>query len=123
MGEKAVRFSDLSGQMIQNPEDLAQITVTDHPNLEAPVRIDALPDELAQLGKFSLAAVTLEETMPGEEEPTRATFSPRPTSASWRRTGRWTKCSQALNQLPPSVDRATGKRATTKLSNGQVPHT
>lgn len=71
MGEKAVRFSDLSGQMVQNPEELAQITVTDHPDLEAPVRIDALPDELAQLGKFSLAAVTLEVTMPGEEEPTR----------------------------------------------------
>jgi hypothetical protein len=71
MGEKVMRFSDLSGQLAQDPDALASITVVDHPDLDGPVRIDALPDELAQLGKFGLAAVTLEVTMPGEEEPTR----------------------------------------------------
>ena len=71
MGEKVMRYSDLSGQLAPDPDALANITVVDHPDLEAPVRIDALPEELAQLGKFSLAAVTLEVTMPGEEEPTR----------------------------------------------------
>ena len=71
MGEKVMRFSDLSGQLAPDPEALAAITVVDHPDVEGPVRIDALPEELAQLGKFGLAAVTLEVTMPGEEEPTR----------------------------------------------------
>jgi hypothetical protein len=71
MGEKVMRFSDLSGQLAPDPEALAAITVVDHPDLEGPVRIDALPEELSQLGKFGLAAVTLEVTMPGEEEPTR----------------------------------------------------
>lgn len=71
MGEKVMRFSDLSGQLAPDPEALAAITVVDHPDLEGPVRIDALPEELAQLGKFGLAGVTLEVTMPGEEEPTR----------------------------------------------------
>lgn len=71
MGEKVMRFSDLSGQLAPDPNALAAITVVDHPDLEGPVRIDALPEELAQLGKFGLAAVTIEVTMPGEEEPTR----------------------------------------------------
>lgn len=71
MGEKAMRFSDLSGQLVPDPNALASITVVDHPDLEAPVRIEALPEELEQLGKFAIRAVTLEVTMPDEEEPTR----------------------------------------------------
>lgn len=71
MGEKVMRYSDLSGQLAPDPDALASITIVDHPELDGPVRIDALPEELAQLGKFGLAAVTLEVTMPGEEEPTR----------------------------------------------------
>lgn len=72
MGEKAMRFSDLSGQLVPDPDVLASITVVDHPDVEdGPVRIEALPEELEQLGKFGIRAVTLEVKMPGEEEPTR----------------------------------------------------
>lgn len=72
MGEKAVRFSDLSGEMVQNPEQLAQITIVDHPEVpDGPVRIEALPGELEALGKMAIKAVTLEVKMPDEEEPTR----------------------------------------------------
>lgn len=71
MGEKVMRFSDLSGQLAPDPEALARITVVDHPDLDGPVCIDALPDELEQLGKMSIKAVTIEVTMPDEEEPVR----------------------------------------------------
>ncbi|SRR5258708_1473217 len=72
MGEKVMRFSDLSGQLAPDPEALASITIVDHPELaDGPVRIEALPEELEQLGKFGIRAVTLEVKLPGEEEPTR----------------------------------------------------
>lgn len=72
MGEKVMHVSDLSGQLVPDPEALASITVVDHPDVEdGPVRIEALPEELEQLGKFGIRAVTLEVKMPGEEEPTR----------------------------------------------------
>lgn len=71
MGEKTVHFSDLSGEMIENPEELVDVVVREHPDLDEPVRLEAMPHELDQLGKFSIAGVGLEVTRPGDEEPTR----------------------------------------------------
>lgn len=71
MGEKVVHFSDLSGQMIENPEELVDVVVREHPDLDEPVRLEAMPQELEQLGKMSIAGVGLEVTRPGDEEPTR----------------------------------------------------
>lgn len=71
MGEKIMKFSDLSGQLAPDPDALASITVVDHPDLDGPVRIDAMPEELEALGKMSIKAVTLEVKLPEEEEPTR----------------------------------------------------
>lgn len=75
MGEKSVRFSDLSGQMVENPGELASMLVTEHPDLHKPVRLEALPDELAALGKFALQAVHVEVTLPGEEAGSRYTLT------------------------------------------------
>jgi hypothetical protein len=74
MSTQEIKVSDLSGQRIENPdEQLATIVVTDHPDLEADkrLRLDAMPGELEALSKWSIAAVGLEVTMPGEEAPTR----------------------------------------------------
>ena len=74
MSTEEIRVSDLSGQRIENPtEQRVQIVVTDHPNLTADQRaeLDAMPDELANLGKVSIAAVGMQITFPGEEEPQR----------------------------------------------------
>ena len=71
MGEKVVHFSDLSGEMIENPEELIGIVVTEHPDLDQPVRLEAMPHELDQIGKLSIAGVGLEVKGPGDEEPTR----------------------------------------------------
>lgn len=74
MSTQEIRVSDLSGQTIGNPaEQRVTIVVTEHPDLEPDKRIqlDAMPDELKDLGKFSIAAVGLEVTFPGDEVPQR----------------------------------------------------
>lgn len=71
MGERIMHFSDLSGQMIENPEEIVGVVVTEHPDLDGPVRLEAMPQELVQLGKLSIAGVGLEVTSPDDEEPTR----------------------------------------------------
>lgn len=45
----------------------------EHPDLEpgTQLQLDALPDEVKDLGKLSIAAVGLEVARPGEDEPTR----------------------------------------------------
>lgn len=67
--ERKVLYSDLSGEMIQGPEDHAIVTVTSHPDLEQSVRLDARPSELARLGELSIEAVSLQVAQP-DEEPT-----------------------------------------------------
>jgi hypothetical protein len=74
MSTQEIRVSDLSGQTIANPEEQrVTIVVTEHPGLEQDkkVQLDAMPDELKDLGKYSIAAVGLEITFPGGEAPTR----------------------------------------------------
>jgi hypothetical protein len=73
MAERTVHFSDLSGEMIQNPaEQLVNITVVDHPDIAEPVHIEAMPQELESLEKLVVKqAVTIEVQSPGEEEPVR----------------------------------------------------
>lgn len=71
MGEKVMRFSDLSGQLVPDPTLLASITVVEHPDVDGPVRIEALPEELEALAKFAIKAVTLDVQLPDEEESSR----------------------------------------------------
>jgi hypothetical protein len=74
MGKQEIRVSDLSGQRIENPEaELVSVVVTEHPDLEPDkrVQLDALPAEVKDLAKLSIAAVGLEVTHPGDEAPTR----------------------------------------------------
>ena len=72
MGEKIMRFSDLSGELVPNPDELASITVVSHPDVEdTPVRLEALPAEIGELGRLSIKAVMLDVMLPGDEEPAR----------------------------------------------------
>ena len=71
MGEKVMRFSDLSGELAPDPDQLASITIVEHPDLDGPVRIDALPEELEPLGKMAVKAAILDVRLPDEEEATR----------------------------------------------------
>ena len=67
MGQKVVRFSDLSGKIVEDGE-LVRIVVTQHPALEdGPVEIEAAPSELATIEDKAVDVVSFEVFAPGEE--------------------------------------------------------
>lgn len=72
MGQKTVRFSDLSGQLIMRDDALARIVVHEHPELgDGPVEIEALADEALAMEKNALNVAVLDLYLPGEDEPRR----------------------------------------------------
>ena len=74
MGQKTVRFSDLSGQLITEEDTLARIVVVEHPELgDSPVEFEALSDEARAIEKAALRVAVVELHLPGEEEPRRLT--------------------------------------------------
>ncbi|MEU6708933.1 hypothetical protein [Streptomyces wuyuanensis] len=65
MGQKVIKFSDLSGKHIENEEGMARIIVTQHPDLEGgPVEIEALPEEVSGIEAHALDLVTFELRLP-----------------------------------------------------------
>jgi len=72
VGQKTVRFSDLSGQLITEDDALARIVVHDHPELgDSPVEFEALTDEAKVIEKAALRVAIVELHVPGEDEPRR----------------------------------------------------
>ena len=72
MGQKTVRFSDLSGQLIMQDDALARIVIHEHPDLgDGPVEIEALADEARAMEKAALSVAVLDLYLPGEDEPHR----------------------------------------------------
>lgn len=75
MGQKTVRFSDLSGQLIMREDALARIVIQEHPELgDGPVEIEALADEALALEKDALRVAVLDVYLPGEDAPRRVTM-------------------------------------------------
>lgn len=75
MGQKTVRFSDLSGQLIMREDALARIVIQEHPDLgEGPVEIESLADEALAMEKDALRVAVLDLYLPGEEVPRRVTM-------------------------------------------------
>lgn len=75
MGQKTVRFSDLSGELITRDDTLARIVIQEHPELgDSPVEIEALADEAAVIEKSALRVAVVELYLPGEDEPRRVTM-------------------------------------------------
>ena len=73
MGQKTVRFSDLSGEIITRDDALARIVVHEHPELgDSPVEIEALADEAMAIEKAALRVAVVDLYLPGEGEPIRA---------------------------------------------------
>jgi hypothetical protein len=72
MGQKTVRFSDLSGQLIMQDEALARIVIHEHPELgDGPVEIEVLADEAKVVEKAAVRVALVDLYFPGEEEPRR----------------------------------------------------
>ena len=75
MGQKTVRFSDLSGQLIMREDVLARIVIHEHPDLgDGPVEIETLADEALALEKETMRVAVLDLYLPGEELPRRVTM-------------------------------------------------
>jgi hypothetical protein len=72
MGQKTVRFSDLSGQLITRDDALARIVVHEHPDLvDGPVEIEALTDEAEVIEQAALRVAVLDLYLPEDMEPRR----------------------------------------------------
>jgi hypothetical protein len=75
MGQKTVRFSDLSEQLIIDDGDLVRIVVHEHPELDGqPVEIEAHLDEVAAITDGALEVAVVDVQLPGEAEPRRLTL-------------------------------------------------
>jgi hypothetical protein len=75
MGQKTVRFSDLSGQLILEDDALARIVVQEHPELvNGPVEIEALADEAKLIEQAALRVVVLDLYLSDDYEPRRITM-------------------------------------------------
>ena len=75
MGQKTVRFSDLSGQLIMRDDVLARIVIHEHPDLgDGPVEIETFADEALAMEKETLRVAVLDVYLPGEESPRRVTM-------------------------------------------------
>ena len=72
MGQKTVRFSDLSGQLITDDEAPARIVVSEHPDLpDGPVEIEALIAEATDIEKAGGQAALVDLYFPGDDQPRR----------------------------------------------------
>ena len=72
MGQKTVRFSDLSGQLITDDAAPARIVVAEHPCLsDGPVEIEALAAEAADIEKAGGQAALVDLYFPGDDQPRR----------------------------------------------------
>src|ERR1700691_1286660 len=72
MGQKTVRFSDLSGQLIMNDDDLARIVVHEHPELgDAPVEIEAMVEEAEAMEQAALRVAVVDLYLRDDIEPRR----------------------------------------------------
>lgn len=82
MGQKTVRFSDLSGQLIMREDTLARIVIHEHPDLgDGPVEIETLADEALAMEKDALRVAVLDLYLPGEVAPRRVTMDAEAFSA------------------------------------------
>src|SRR5579863_8005270 len=72
MGQKTVRFSDLSGQLIMHDDALARIVVHEHPELgDVPVEIEALTEEAESIEDAALRVAVIDLYLPDDIEPRR----------------------------------------------------
>jgi hypothetical protein len=72
VGQKTVRFSDLSGQLITDDAAPARIVVQEHPGLQdGPVEIEALAGEATDIEKAGGQAALVDLYLPGDQQPRR----------------------------------------------------
>jgi hypothetical protein len=87
VGQKTVRFSDLSGQLIIDDEAPARIVVAEHPGLpDGPVEIEALTAEATDIEKAGGQPLST-STSPATSSPGAWCWTSR-SSTGWPPTNR-----------------------------------
>lgn len=72
MGQKTVKFSDLSGELIIKDDSLARIVVHEHPDLGGgPVEIEVHADEARAVDQAAIQVAVVDLYFPDEDEPRR----------------------------------------------------
>jgi hypothetical protein len=72
VGQKTVKFSDLSGELIIKDDSLARIVVHEHPELgSGPVEIEVHADEARAIDQAAIQVAAVDLYFPGEDEPRR----------------------------------------------------
>jgi len=72
MGQKTIRFSDLSEKLVIDERDLVRIVVREHPELDGQaVEFEGHRDEVESLLGKALQVTEVELYFPGEDEPRR----------------------------------------------------
>jgi hypothetical protein len=71
VGVRTVQYSDLSGKIAENGQQLVRLVVHEHPDLDdGPVRIEALPEEVEALEQL-MPPVVLDLYLADDETPMR----------------------------------------------------
>jgi hypothetical protein len=72
VGQKTVKFSDLSGELIIKDDSLARIVVHEHPELGGgPVEIEVHADEARAVDQAAIQVAVVDLYFPDEDEPRR----------------------------------------------------
>jgi hypothetical protein len=72
VGQKTVRFSDLSGQLILDDSAFARIVIHEHPELgDSPVEIEVLADEATTIEKEGVQVAVVDLYFPDDDQPHR----------------------------------------------------
>jgi len=73
VGQKTVKFSDLSGELIIKDENLARIVVHEHPELGGgPVEIEVHAEEARAIDQAAVEVAVVDLYLPDQDEPRRA---------------------------------------------------
>ncbi len=76
VGQKTVRFSDLSGELILDDDAPARVVVCEHPDLgDAPVEIEAMAAEARAIEQAAMPVAIVEVYYPGEDQPRRVAMA------------------------------------------------
>jgi hypothetical protein len=116
MGQKTVRFSDLSEQLITEDTALVRIVVHEHPELDSqPVEIEAHVDEARAITNAALEVAVIDIYTAGEAEPRRVTLD----AAVFDKLATARPMSELLIAAPPA--RRAPKPRTVATAGGERP--
>lgn len=117
VGQKTVRFSDLSGQLITGDEAPARIVIREHPELAGgPVEIEALTAEARDIEKAAGQAAVLDLYFPGDDQPRRVAME----AAAFDSAATDVPMDQILSSARPAKRAPRSRAATERAAAGSA---